>query len=70
MASGPDRDISQKPSCPTCSVANAQTLVRVPPVVYLRCAACATVWGIPDRRKVGRPDDEALERFLPENGDN
>ena len=66
MASSVGPDDSAKQHCPKCNAAEARTLLRMRPFVYLRCGACGFVWSIPDRRQGYRPDD-ALRRMLSDS---
>lgn len=46
---GPD-----KIRCPRCDQTNARTLIRLAPMVYVRCRTCDMIWTIADRRRPER----------------
>jgi hypothetical protein len=62
MAPEPNADAA-KPDCPECRTREARTVLRLPPVVYVRCSVCECVWCVPDRRKGYRTDELMLRTF-------
>ena len=58
----PEHDAA-KPHCPKYRTTEARTVIRLPPVVYVRCSVCEFVWCVPDRRKGYRTDELMLRTF-------
>ena len=64
MPLAPEHDAdAAKPDCPQCRTTEARTVIRLPPVVYVRCSVCECVWCVPDRRKEYRTDELMLRTF-------
>ena len=54
QSSGREPDGASRTPCPHCQAREVMLGTRTDRFVYLRCAACAQVWAIPERRRFVR----------------
>src|SRR5919109_5182234 len=57
----PSRQTAEPPApervrCPACGATTVRRVLLMRDRVYLRCATCAKVWDIPNRRRIPQPE--------------